>query len=149
MKALRLIGKIISFVLIILGAVFGIWLIATSKHVTAIGVETKSVADIAIYIAYIALALTIVAVIASLFFKTYNKKSVIRFLIGLVVVVVLLAICWALPGITLKPEFLETHNLSTKSSRFVDVGMYFTFILFAAAIITIIYAAISNFIKNR
>ncbi|MGI6718054.1 MAG: hypothetical protein ACOX4D_02735 [Bacteroidales bacterium] len=149
MKALRLIGKIVSIALIILGAIFGIWLIATSKQVMALGAGVKSIADVAIYIAYISLALAILAVIASLFFKTYTKKSVIKTIIVLVGVIVLLAICWAIPGVTLPSEFLEGHGLSVKNSRLVDVGLYFTYILFAAAIITIIYAAISNFIKNR
>lgn len=149
-KTLNYIGKIICIAIIILGAVFGILIISKGADVQTSAALQDRLVSPAMVIAYVALLIALVTMfILPFFFAKYTKKTVIRGLIIIGIVGLLLLVCYMLPTVQLRPEFIERMGVTDKVSKRVDVGIYVTFIVFVAAVVTIIYAAVSNFIKNR
>ena len=152
-KLFKIIGRVICYVLFALGIIYGAFLIAKSGEITT-DIDNEWAAKLvtpAIYISMVAIIIAILsAVVLPLFFNHYTKKQLIKAALIVVGVAVLFIISWVLPNVDLpqavkdNPELKITDNIS----HWVGVGMYFTYFVFAGAIITIVYAAISNLIQK-
>lgn len=149
-KIFNIIGKVICYLLIAAGTIFGILIIVNSaKMATSVELQQSLLMPV-MYITFAAAAICLlVSVVLPLFFATYTKKKLIKIALVVVIIAVLVVISMLIPDSQLSPEFLEQYNVSEVVARRVGVGCYLTYITCAIAIITIIYSAINNMIKNK
>ena len=150
-KTFNLIGKIICYLLFALGIIFGIMIVANSGAMKdSIALQNKLVLP-TIYISYVAVFLSIiVALFLPLFFTTYTKKQIRKFFFILLGVILLFVICWLIPDVKLSEDFMSNPdlNVNDKISKWVGVGCYYVYFMFAFSILAVIYAGISNLIKR-
>ncbi|MEQ6119391.1 hypothetical protein [Reichenbachiella sp. MALMAid0571] len=104
--------------------------------------------DIILYISY---ALTILAAIAAIVFPIINSvsdpKSLIKSGLGLVALVVVFGISWALAGSEFTEYQASEFEMNASLSKFVGGTLIMMYILTGIAIVGIVYTEFSKMIK--
>lgn len=130
------INRIALYVIVALGALLTIFTIAN---------PTDSIINAFILLAYILFGVAIVAAIGGSLLKAVtNPKNIKGSLIGLGVIVVITIISYALAS----DEVLKSYgDITASSSRWSEAGLFMLYILFALAVLAIIYSNISKSLK--
>ncbi len=109
---------------------------------------SNSVLDGYFYVAYAAFGLSLVlAIIFPIIQMASNPKGAIRTFIGIGIAVVLWFIAAAFSGNEFSAEELETMKVTAETSIMVGTGLIYTYFIFGLAILSIIYAGVSNLFK--
>ena len=109
---------------------------------------TESVLNGYFYIAYIAFGISFVLALLFPVIQIFsNPKGAIRTLIILAAAVVLWFVAKGLATNTFTPEELELKKITAETSVMVGAGLIYTYVIFGLAILSIIYASISNLFK--
>lgn len=103
--------------------------------------------DIGLYVAYFLLILTLLGVIVFPLMQTFSDfKKAKSGLIGFAVLVLLLLLAYAISPAD-QGLFYSNFNIGPKMSKFIGGGLFATYFVFLAVIISIIYAEASKIIK--
>lgn len=140
---LKKVFYIISIILIV---------IATSYQVAVLFQGGDDVSDSVLdgyfLVAYIALGLSlIIAILFPIIQMASNPKGAIRTFIGIGLVVALWFIASAFSGNEFSPATLEKMKTTAETSIMVGTGLIYTYVIFGLAILSIIYASVSNLFK--
>lgn len=134
------ISKIVSWVLYVLMAVSA--LLAVLFYAGGIDSATLMVWG------YILLALgVIVAFISPVYGFIMNPGNVVKLLVSLGLVVVIGVISYSLAGNTFSELRLETLKISEQTSKWVGMGLLFTYITSVLAIISILFSTVYRIFK--
>lgn len=153
-KKIYLVGKIITWVIMGLSAILVIGLIIQSSDMKKVTEETVNspLLNYSFYLAYIAFAISIiVAIIFPIINIVAHPKTLIRFLIFAVAVVVMGLISYLLESMgdnSLSAQDMMRLDVSETTSMWVGIGIYFTYIMFLLSILAIIYSAVRNLFKK-
>ncbi|MCD6180031.1 MAG: hypothetical protein J7K39_09025 [Bacteroidales bacterium] len=139
---LKNIFKGVSIILIAIAAIYQIVVFYQGDALS------DSVLDGYFWVAYIAFGLSaLFAIIFPIIQILANPKEALKSLIGFVVIVGLWFAAYALADNSFTPMQLEKMKITVETSRMVGAGLIYTYIIFALAVLAIIYASISNFFK--
>ncbi|NOR86779.1 MAG: hypothetical protein GQ527_04160 [Bacteroidales bacterium] len=128
-------------------------LIATAYQVVVLyqggGDEvSESVMDGYFYVAYAAFGISLVlALIFPIIQMAANPKGAIRTFAGLAIAVVLWFIASAFAGNDFTALQLEEMEVTAETSALVGTGLIYTYFIFGLAVLSIIYAGVSNMFK--
>jgi len=149
-KIINLIGKIVCYGLIAIGAVLCMLIIMKSGVITTDVKVQNALVVPGVIIAIVATLLCVcVAVIFPMFFATYTKKSLISAGIVALIAIVLLGIAWIMPDAKLSADYIEEMKITEGISKWVGVGCYLVYFTLAGAVIAIVYAAVMDLIKSK
>ena len=140
---LKKVFYIVSIILIV---------IATSYQVAVLVQGGDDVSDSVLdgyfFVAYVAFGLSlIIAILFPIIQMASNPKGAIRTFIGIGIVVVLWFIASAFSGNEFTAMELEKMKVTADVSVMVGTGLIYTYIIFGLAILSIIYAGVSNLFK--
>lgn len=76
-----------------------------------------------------------------------NPKGVVKLLVSLGVVAIIAIISYSLSGNTFSEVKLQTLNVSAETSKWVGMGLNFTYILAVLSLITILYSSVIKIFK--
>ena len=109
---------------------------------------TESVLNGYFLTAYIAFSLSVViALLFPVLQIISNPKGAIRTLIIIVAAVALWFVAKGLATNTFTPDELEAKKITAETSVMVGAGLIYTYVVFGLAILSILYASISNMFK--
>ncbi|NPD47202.1 MULTISPECIES: hypothetical protein [unclassified Lentimicrobium] len=109
---------------------------------------TESVLNGYFLTAYIAFSLSVViALLFPVLQIISNPKGAIRTLIIIVAAVALWFVAKSLATNTFTPDELEAKKITAETSVMVGAGLIYTYVVFGLAILSILYASISNMFK--
>ena len=150
-KIFNLIGKIICYILFAFGIVFGLLIVIKSSVLqNDVALQDKLVLP-CVFMSYIAVGIAIlIAIFLPMFFVKQSKKQVRTTLFIILGAIILFGICWIIPDAKLSEEFMSNPDLNVNDtiSKWVGVGCYYAYFMFAFSIIAIIYAGIVGLIKR-
>lgn len=139
---LKNIFKGVSIILIVIAAIYQIVVFTQGTS------PSDSVLDGYFTVAYIAFALSFfLAIIFPIIQIFANPKAAVRTLIVVAFLVVLWFVAYGLAGNSFTPLELEKMDTTAQTSRLVGTGLFYTYFIFAMAILAIVYASISNIFK--
>jgi len=134
--------KGVSIILIVIAAIYQIVVFTQGNS------PSDSVLNGYFAVAYIAFAL---AVLLALIFPVIqiidNPKGAVRPLIVVAFLVILWVVSYTLSDNTFTPLQLEKMETTAEVSKMVGAGLIYTYFIFGLAIVSIIYASISNIFK--
>lgn len=134
--------KGVSIVLILVAAIYQIAVFLQG------GSPSDSVLDGYFWVAYIAFFLAVVlAILFPIIQIIGNPKAAIRTLLGVVVLVILWFVAYALSDNTFSASELETMGTTADISKIVGAGLIYTYFVFAMAIVAVFYANIASIFK--
>jgi hypothetical protein len=134
--------KGVSIVLILVAAIYQIAVFLQG------GSPSDSVLDGYFWVAYIAFFLAVVlAILFPIIQIIGNPKAAIRTLLGVVVLVILWFVAYALSDNTFSASELETMGTTADISKIVGAGLIYTYFVFAMAILAVFYANIASIFK--
>ncbi|HAG16617.1 MAG TPA: hypothetical protein DCG69_08860 [Bacteroidales bacterium] len=134
--------KGVSIVLIVVAAIYQIAVFLQG------GSPSDSVLDGYFWVAYIAFFLAVVlAILFPIIQIIGNPKAAIRTLLGVVVLVILWFVAYALSDNTFSASELETMGTTADISKIVGAGLIYTYFVFAMAIVAVFYANIASIFK--
>ncbi len=143
-KKILNIFKIVSLILILLAVVFQVIILAKGEE----GLIGNSILDNYIRLAYIALIIcAFLTILFPVIFMIQNPKNALKMLAGLVGLVVIGFICYALASNSFNIVQLETLKTTAETSKIVGAALYFTYAIGGIAIITIIYSGVSGLFR--
>lgn len=109
---------------------------------------SDTVLDGYFWVAYIAFGLSaLFAILFPIIQMAANPKDAVRSLIVVAFLVALWFVAYALSDNSFTPAQLEKMETSAQTSVLVGAGLIYTYFIFGAAVVAIIYASISNFFK--
>ncbi|MCE1202783.1 MAG: hypothetical protein LWX09_11880 [Bacteroidia bacterium] len=76
-----------------------------------------------------------------------NPKGVVKLLVSLGVVAIIAIISYSLSGNTFSEVKLQTLNVTAETSKWVGMGLNFTYILAVLSLITILYSSVIKIFK--
>ncbi len=76
-----------------------------------------------------------------------NPKGVVKLLVSLGVVAIIAIISYSLSGNTFSEVKLQTLNITAETSKWVGMGLLFTYILAVLSLITILYSSVIKIFK--
>jgi hypothetical protein len=133
-------SKIVSWVLYVLMAVSA--LLAVLFY--AGGIDSASL----MVWGYILLALgVIVAFISPVYGFIMNPGNIVKLLVSLGLVVVIGIISYSMAGNTFSDLRLETLNITEQTSKWVGMGLLFTYITSVLAIVAILFSTVYKIFK--
>ena len=139
---LKNIFKGVSIILIAIAAIYQIVVFYQGDALS------DSVLDGYFWVAYIAFGMSaLFAILFPIIQTISNPKDAVRSLIGLVVIVALWFVAYALADNAFTPAQLEKMETTVETSRMVGAGLIYTYFIFVLAVLAIIYASISNLFK--
>ncbi|MDR0365016.1 MAG: hypothetical protein LBH92_08390 [Bacteroidales bacterium] len=150
-KKLILITRIAVIVLVAAGLLFTILTVVDGNignKPTPEGLASTSL-NAMMYIAYIALAITIVVMLIFPIVQMVSApKKALKSLLGIVAIAVLWFICYTLSSNELSSQFLEKYNLSESTSALVGSFLYLTYIIVGLIILATIFMSVRGSIKK-
>lgn len=109
---------------------------------------TEGVLDGYFYVTYIAFGISVFfALLFPVIQMASNPKGAVKTLIMIGIAIVLWFIAKGMATNQFSPETLEKMKITAETSVTVGAGLIFTYFVFGAAILAIIYASISNLFK--
>jgi hypothetical protein len=109
---------------------------------------TEGVLDGYFYVTYVAFGMSLLfALLFPVIQMATNPKGAIKTLIMIVIAVVLWFVAKGMASNQFSPETLERMKITAETSVTVGAGLIFTYFVFGAAILAIVYASISNLFK--
>lgn len=133
---------VISIILIVIATTYQVFVLYQGDGVT------EGVLDGYFYVAYAAFGLSVLlALLFPIIQMASNPKSAIRALSSIAIVVVLWFIAGAFSGNEFTAQQLDTMKTTAETSIMVGTGLIYTYVIFAIAILSIIYAGVSNLFK--
>jgi hypothetical protein len=103
--------------------------------------------DIGLYVAYLLLFLTVLGVIVFPLLQTFSDfKKAKSGLIGFAVLILLLVFSYVISPAD-QGLFYSNFNIGPNLSKFIGGGLFATYFVFLAVIISIFYAEINKLIK--
>ncbi len=144
-KKLILIFKIISWIIMALAIVLQIMVLVKGKD----GITVDSpVLNNFINLSFIATGIGAIAAILFPIFQIFsNPKSAVKILLILAGLVIVGFISYSLAGNTFNDLKLVKLETTVEVSKLVGAALYFTYIIGGLAVLSIIYASISNALK--
>ena len=137
-KTILNVFKIVSLVLIALAVILQIVVLAKGED----GLVGNSILDNYIRLAYVALIICgFLAILFPVLFMVQNPKNAIKILVGLVGLVVIGFICYAIATNSFNIVQLETLETTAEVSRSVGAALYFTYIVGGLAVVSIVYSS--------
>lgn len=76
-----------------------------------------------------------------------NPKGVVKLLVSLGLVAIIAIISYSLSGNTFSEVKLQTLNVTAETSKWVGMGLNFTYILAVLSLITILYSSVIKIFK--
>ncbi|MCD6091755.1 MAG: hypothetical protein J7J72_09670 [Bacteroidales bacterium] len=139
---LKNIFKGVSIVLMSIAAIYQIVVLTQGNS------PSESVLDGYFWVAYIAFGMAaFFAILFPIIQAVSNPKDAVKSLIGLVVVVALGFVAYALADNTFTSIQLEKMETTIQTSRSVGAALIYTYFIFALAVLAVIYASISSIFK--
>ncbi len=109
---------------------------------------TEGVLDGYFYVTYVAFGMSLLfALLFPVIQMATNPKGAIKSLIMIAIVVVLWFVARGMATNDFSPATLEKMKITAETSVTVGAGLIFTYFVFGAAILAIVYASISNLFK--
>jgi len=109
---------------------------------------TESILNGYFYVAYIAFGISLVLALLFPVIQIFsNPKGAVKTLIFVGAAIVLWFVAKAIAGNTYSPEELELKNITAETSVRVGAGLIYTYVIFGLAVLSIIYASVSNMFK--
>ncbi len=144
-KKVILIFKIISWIIMALAIVLQLMvLVKGADGIT----EDSPVLNNFINLSFIALGIAAAGAILFPIFEIFSSpKSAIKILISVAGLIIVGFISYSLAGNTLSEVKLVNLETTAEVSKLVGAALYFTYIVGALAILSIIYASISSALK--
>jgi len=103
--------------------------------------------DIGLYVSYVLLFITLLGVIVFPLMHTFSDfKKAKSGLIGFAALVLLLFLAYSISPAD-QGLFYSNFNIGPKMSKFIGGGLFATYFVFIAVIISILYAEVSKLIK--
>lgn len=134
-------SKIIQWVLIALlalSAVFGLLFYTNTAGYT----------NLILYWGYALIAMTVVITLMSALLNIFSSsRKAVKFLIAIALVVVIAVLAFAISGNEYTVPQLAKLNITETTSRMVGAGLIIMYLLGGIAILSIIYATVSNIFK--
>ncbi|MGB4204759.1 MAG: hypothetical protein WBJ84_03970 [Bacteroidales bacterium] len=142
--------KIISVILIIIAVISMVAVLIKGGHEMKDNQSVQnSILNPFFITAYIALGLCLLfALLFPIINTIAQPKKLIRALIGLVVLVIIGIIAYALSTNELSAIKLMEYNMSESGSRQIGAALIVTYIIALGSIVAVVYAEISNLFKN-
>ncbi len=132
----------VSLILIVIATAYQVAVLYQGKEVT------DGVLDGYFYVAYIAFGISVFfALLFPIIQMASNPKGAVRALIAVGIVVVIWFISAAFSGNEFSADQLEKMKVTAETSVLVGTGLIYTYIIFGLAILSIIYASVSNLFK--
>lgn len=139
---LKNIFKGVSIILIVIAAIYQIVIFYQGDS------PSDSVLDGYFYVAYIAFGISaLFAILFPIIQTVSNPKDAVKSLIGLVFVVALGFVAYAISDNSFTPDQLDKMETTVETSRLVGAGLIYTYFVFVLAVGAIIYASISSIFK--
>lgn len=95
--------------------------------------------------------LTVLAIVVAIFSPVYgfimHPKNVMKLLISVGLFAVIAIVSYSLAGNTFSEMKLQLLNINANTSKNVGMGLIFTYISFAIAILVILYSSVSKIFK--
>lgn len=76
-----------------------------------------------------------------------NPKGVVKLLVSIGLVAVIAIVSYSLSGNTFSDVKLQTLNITAETSRWVGMGLLFTYILAVLSLLTILYSSVIKIFK--
>ncbi len=76
-----------------------------------------------------------------------NPKGVVKLLVSLGLVAVIAIVSYSLSGNTFSDVKLQTLNITAETSRWVGMGLLFTYLLSVLSLLTILYSSVIKIFK--
>jgi len=109
---------------------------------------SESVLDGYFYVAYAAFGISLFfAILFPIIQMASNPKGAIRSVAGIGIAVVLWFVASAFSGNEFSPKELEELRTTAETSVLVGTGLIYTYFIFGLAILSILYAGVSNLFK--
>jgi hypothetical protein len=109
---------------------------------------TEGVLDGYFLVTYVALGLSVLfALLFPVIQMASNPKGAVKTLIMIGIAVVLWFVAKGMATNVYSPETLEKMKITAETSVTVGAGLIFTYFVFGAAILSILYATVSNLFK--
>lgn len=109
---------------------------------------TEGVLDGYFYVTYVAFGMSLLfALLFPVIQMASNPKGAIKTLIMIAIAVVLWFVAKGMASNDFSPETLEKMKITAETSVTVGAGLIFTYFVFGAAILAILYASVSNLFK--
>ncbi len=127
-------------------------LIATAYQIAVLYQGADSVSESVLngyfLTAYIAFGMSVViAILFPVLQIISNPKGAVKTLVIVAVAVVLWFVAKGIATNTFSPEELELKKITAETSVMVGAGLIYTYVVFGLAILSILYASISNIFK--
>ena len=143
-KTILLVFKIISFILIGLAVVFQLVVLFKGED----GLIGTSIIDNFMRTSYVALGIAaFLAILFPIIFIIQNPKSLIKMIIGIVVLLGLGFICYSIAGNSFSDLALEGMKATAHTSKVVGAALIFTYIIGGIAVLSIIFSGIAGIFK--
>jgi len=141
---LKKVFYVVSLILIVIATVYQVVVLYQGG-----GDEvSESVLDGYFYVAYIAFGISVLfALLFPIIQMASNPKGAVRTFIGIAIAVVLWFVASAFAGNAFTTSELELMKVTESTSVLVGTGLIYTYFIFGIAIISILYAGVSNLFK--
>jgi len=142
-KLILRVFKIVSLLFILLAAVLQVLVLVQGEDNLS-----DQVLNNYILLSYVALGLTaFLAILFPIIFMIQNPKSAIKVIAVLAFLVVIGFICYSVASNSFNLEQLQKLKTTAEISQWVGAALIFTYLLGGLAILSVVYAGISNLFK--